>query len=53
VEGGAKLRKAIYEAKSCGEIVEAVDRFFSRPAVGTEELRGVAGENSFEQCWGQ
>jgi hypothetical protein len=29
VEGGAKLRKAIYEAKSAAEIVEAVDRFFA------------------------
>jgi tRNA-dihydrouridine synthase len=31
VEGGAKLRKAIYEAKSAGAIVEAVDIFFNRP----------------------
>jgi len=30
VEGGAKLRKAIYEAKSAAAIVEAVDVFFTR-----------------------
>jgi nifR3 family TIM-barrel protein len=29
VEGGAKLRKAIYEAKRAAEIVDAVDRFFA------------------------
>ncbi len=42
VEGGAKLRKAIYEAKSAEGIVEAVDVFFARPAVEKEEclLRG-------------
>jgi nifR3 family TIM-barrel protein len=28
VEGGAKLRKAIYEAKSSGQIIEAVEMFF-------------------------
>jgi nifR3 family TIM-barrel protein len=44
VEGGAKLRKAIYEAKQPGEIVEAVDVFFA--------LRGMAGENPYEQCCG-
>ena len=30
VEGGAKLRKAIYEAKSAEAIVDAVDLFFTR-----------------------
>jgi tRNA-dihydrouridine synthase len=30
VEGGAKLRKAIYEAKCAASIVEAVDVFFAR-----------------------
>jgi tRNA-dihydrouridine synthase len=33
VEGGAKLRKAIYEAKSAAEIVEAVDLFFAQHVV--------------------
>ena len=52
VEGGAKLRKAIYEAKSPGEIVEAVDVFFARPAVGTGELRGLAEKSGCEECRG-
>jgi tRNA-dihydrouridine synthase B len=30
VEGGAKLRKAIYEAKTAAEIVDAVDLFFAQ-----------------------
>jgi len=38
VEGGAKLRKAIYEAKSAEAIVEAVDVFFARPAADGEGL---------------
>ncbi len=37
VEGGAKLRKAIYEAKSADGIVDAVDVFFTRPAMEKEE----------------
>jgi tRNA-dihydrouridine synthase B len=36
VEGGAKLRKAIYEAKSPEAIVAAVDEFFSRKPVESE-----------------
>jgi nifR3 family TIM-barrel protein len=50
VEGGAKLRKAIYEAKSPGEIVDAVDVFFARPAVGAGDLR--AEKSGFEECRG-
>ena len=40
VENGAKLRKAIYEAKTEAEIVDAVERFFARPAAVSEEARG-------------
>ena len=40
VEGGAKLRKAIYEAKSPEQIVDAVDVFFARPARVEEEGLG-------------
>ncbi len=36
VEGGAKLRKAIYEAKSPEAIVAAVDEFFSRKPAESE-----------------
>ncbi len=51
VEGGAKLRKAIYEAKSAGEIVEAVDGFFARPTVEREESGARFGENGYaERC---
>jgi nifR3 family TIM-barrel protein len=38
VEGGAKLRKAIYEAKSPEEIVGAVDVFFAQPVLEAGEL---------------
>lgn len=31
VEGGARLRKAIYESKSAAQIVEAVEVFFAEP----------------------
>jgi nifR3 family TIM-barrel protein len=44
VEGGAKLRKAIYEAKNPTEIVDAVDLFFGGPAMGSEEA-GLMVEN--------
>jgi tRNA-dihydrouridine synthase B len=44
VEGGAKLRKAIYEAKSAAEIVEAVDLFFAQGGVA----QGAAGAASEE-----
>jgi nifR3 family TIM-barrel protein len=37
VEGGAKLRKAIYEAKKSEVIVEAVELFFSRRPPESEE----------------
>ena len=44
VEGGAKLRKAIYEAKTAPLIVEAVDRFFAEPAgdAATESVTEAA-----------
>jgi len=43
VEGGAKLRKAIYEARDPVEIVEAVDVFFARPAAESERSEEAAG----------
>ncbi len=52
VEGGAKLRKAIYEAKSAEEIVGAVDVFFARPAMETEESGARCGESGREECCG-
>jgi tRNA-dihydrouridine synthase B len=52
VEGGAKLRKAIYEAKTAEEIVEAVDVFFVRPKVETEALIGFSAAGGGEQCCG-
>ena len=43
VEGGAKLRKAIYEAKSAAAIVDAVDQFFGQPeAADTDGAEAVA-----------
>jgi tRNA-dihydrouridine synthase len=44
VEGGAKLRKAIYEAKSAREIVDAVDLFFGRQAAVGIEVETQSGE---------
>ena len=44
VEGGAKLRKAIYEAKSAEEIVEAVDLFFAQPAAESRDLGAALEE---------
>jgi tRNA-dihydrouridine synthase B len=43
VEGGAKLRKAIYEAKSAEAIAGAVDLFFSREATecAAEEISAL------------
>ncbi len=52
VEGGAKLRKAIYEAKSAEEIVGAVDVFFARPAMETEESGARGAESGREECCG-
>jgi nifR3 family TIM-barrel protein len=43
VEGGAKLRKAIYEAKSSAEIVDVVDAFFSRPEAECQPEPAVSG----------
>jgi nifR3 family TIM-barrel protein len=37
VECGARLRKAIYEAKTAPQIVDAVDRFFSAPEAVEEQ----------------
>lgn len=51
VEGGAKLRKAIYESKSEQQIVEAVSVFFSQAAVEHDVLPEVSGEDDFvEHC---
>jgi nifR3 family TIM-barrel protein len=44
VEGGAKLRKAIYEAKSPEEIVGAVDLFFAGEAAENERPAAVVEE---------
>ncbi len=52
VEGGAKLRKAIYEAKSAEGIVEAVDVFFARPAVEKEVSGARCGESAREERCG-
>jgi nifR3 family TIM-barrel protein len=50
VEGGAKLRKAIYEAKSAAEIVEAVDRFFAQHMderdMGIRNGAGASGDGA-------
>jgi nifR3 family TIM-barrel protein len=56
VEGGAKLRKAIYEAKSAAAIVDAVDLFFSHGVcaqeVATEEMGALSGACDGEDCCG-
>ncbi len=52
VEGGAKLRKAIYEAKSADGIVDAVDVFFARPTVEREQPSVRCEENGYEECCG-
>lgn len=44
VEGGAKLRKAIYEVKSSEEIMDAVENFFARPVAACEESPVAAEE---------
>jgi nifR3 family TIM-barrel protein len=48
VEGGARLRKAIYEAKSAEEIVAAVNVFFARPAMEREAERKLSVESGYE-----
>lgn len=51
VEGGAKLRKAIYGSKSAEQIVDAVNLFFSRPMVESDRLPDVSGEGEYaEHC---
>jgi nifR3 family TIM-barrel protein len=44
VEGGAKLRKAIYESKSAAEIVEAVDLFFTTHVFAKDVASRLAAE---------
>jgi nifR3 family TIM-barrel protein len=48
VEGGARLRKAIYESKSAAEIVAAVNVFFARPAIEREAECKLSLENGCE-----
>ncbi len=51
VEGGAKLRKAIYEAKSAEQIVDAVELFFGCDAAQSEEMGIVsAADDGQERC---
>lgn len=52
VEGGAKLRKAIYEAKTPEVIVEAVDEFFTRKPVESDEVCEVSVPTDFDACCG-
>jgi len=51
VEGGAKLRKAIYEAKCAEGIVDAVDLFFTVPPSMDSVAESVA-EHRVEDCCG-
>lgn len=51
VEGGAKLRKVIYESKCAEQIVAAVDEFFSLPPVKALEV-GFPAESGCEECCG-
>jgi hypothetical protein len=43
------LRKAIYEAKSPEQIVDAVEVFFGRQPVESEELRAVPPGSDVQQ----
>jgi nifR3 family TIM-barrel protein len=52
VEGGAKLRKVIYEAKSAEQIVEAVDLFFAGAVVEIDECGAGAEERVREEHCG-
>jgi tRNA-dihydrouridine synthase len=52
VEGGAKLRKAIYESKSAESIVDAVDLFFGAAVVEKEECGARLGESCLEERCG-
>jgi nifR3 family TIM-barrel protein len=52
VEGGAKLRKAIYEAKSAEAIVEAVNVFFAEPLLVREESGADLSEKRCEDRCG-
>jgi tRNA-dihydrouridine synthase B len=55
LEGGAKLRKAIYESKSAEAIADAVDRFFARElsgcAAGELSALPVAAEVGGSEVW--
>ena len=51
VEGGAKLRRAIYEAKSPEQIVDTVELFFGCDAAQSEEMGIVsAADDGQERC---
>jgi nifR3 family TIM-barrel protein len=50
IEGGAKLRKSIYEAKSPEEIVDAVDVFFVRQPLDSEVPLDFPPESGQECC---
>jgi nifR3 family TIM-barrel protein len=50
VEGGAKLRKAIYGAGNPDQIVEAVNVFFTGPTVASIELPDEGGESDYLHC---
>jgi nifR3 family TIM-barrel protein len=52
VEGGAKLRKAIYESKSAEGIVEAVDLFFAGAVVEQVDCSGGLSESGNEERCG-
>jgi tRNA-dihydrouridine synthase B len=45
VPGGAALRKSIYEARSGGAILDAVDRFFSKEAATTSGAEPDSADN--------
>lgn len=51
VEGGAKLRKEIYESKYAEQIVAAVDAFFALPPMKVEGI-GFVTESGCEECCG-
>jgi tRNA-dihydrouridine synthase B len=52
VEGGARLRHAIYQAKCAEQIVEEVDMFFACPAVESEAIEFAAESDFVDECGG-
>ncbi len=50
VEGGAKLRKAIYEAKNPEQIVDAVEDFFGQQVQSGERQAVAAGNEGQQRC---